>query len=319
MAKLPKQVQAQADAAEAYDKQMQPVDESKVQQSSEPAEPAAQVQDPTPVAPVVTQTPDPQWEQKFRSLQGIFNKQVPELQAKVRELTEEIGKLKEQKPAPVAAPEPENRLVTDKDSESFGADLIDLARRVSREEFGKERQSYQKEIAELRSQLQKASTKVDQVEDATQRSTFDQFLDKLSNRLPDWKKIQDTEDCQNWLGTRVPGTDVDWNYALQRAANRMDIDGVLEIFGEFFNKYPAHNPVKPVVNDARSELEKQVSPSKPRGGSGPSAPQAKRIYTGEEYSAESMKQMRLEKAGKLKEAAVIEQELNAALMEGRVK
>lgn len=316
MAKLPKQVQAQADAAEAYDKQMQPTEP----QEPTPVEPVAQVQEPTtPVVPVTPQVPDPQWEQKFRSLQGIFNKQVPELQAKVRELTEEINRIKEQKTTAPQQPEPDERLVTDKDSESFGADLVDLARRVSREEYGKERKAYQKEIAELRSQLQQASTKVSEVQDATQRSTFDQFLDKLSNKLPDWKKIQDTEDCQNWLGTRVPGTDVDWNYALQRAANRMDIDGVLEIFGEFFNKYPAHNPVKPVVNDARSELEKQVSPSKPRGGSGPAAPQAKRIYTGEEYSAESMKQMRLEKAGKLKEAAVIEQELNAALMEGRVK
>jgi hypothetical protein len=48
-------------------------------------------------------------------------------------------------------------------------------------------------------------------------------------------------------------------------------------------------------------------------------PSEKRTYTAKEYEAESMQIVRLTKAGRHDEAMVIENELNAALLEGRLK
>lgn len=315
---LPKQLQAQADAAEQWDKSNNPQEVTepavKVEPTSEAApEPTVA---PAPVVQEPTKPADPQWEHKFKTLQGMYNAHVPALQQQVKELSakvEELGKAPPVKPA-----EPDDKpLVTSQDEEAFGKDLLDVARRIAKEEFSRERKEYQKMISTLNDKLEKTSGKVGEVVESNQRNSFDAFLDKLANRLPNWEQIQATDECQTWLDTRVPGTHITWDAALKNAANNQDVGSVVEVFGEFFKQYPQHNPVKPSV-EQKSGLESQVSPNKARGGQGPAAPAAKKIYSAQEYSDESMKQLRFTKAGKHKEAEAIERELNAALLEGRV-
>lgn len=314
---LPKQLQAQADAAEQWDKATnppEPADPTKVEQTPAPAPEPVVV--PAPVAQEPPKPADPQWEHKFKTLQGMYNAHVPALQAQVKELSakiEELGRVQPAKPA-----EPDDKpLVTSQDEEAFGKDLLDVARRIAKEEFSRERKEYQKMISALNEKLEKTNGKVGEVVEKSERNSFDVFLDKLANRLPNWEQIQATDECQTWLDTRVPGTHITWDAALKAAANNQDVGSVVEVFGEFFKQYPQYNPVKPSV-EPKSGLESQVSPNKARGGSGPAAPAVKKTYSAQEYSDESMKQLRLTKAGKYKEAEAIERELNAALLEGRV-
>jgi hypothetical protein len=326
---LPKQVQAQADALEQYERQVAdarkanepkpddpPPDSPKDPQGSAPA--------PAP-APAPAESPKPAdddsntWRQRYLSLQGQYNSQVPALQQQVQTLTESVSQLTQQlkvKEAPPPAPEAD--LVTKKDVDAFGEDLVDLARRIAKEEFGKRETKYVERIEALQGQLAEAKGQVGEVVESTAKSANERFFEALDARLPGWDKVQATAECQEWLGARIPGTTVTWDMALKDAAGRRDVKTVLEVFENFFGKHPTLDPnaKAPAPAPAKQELQRQVAPSK-SSASTPTA-NTKRTYTGAEYQTESMRLMRLMQKGAADEAGRLEAELNAALAEGRV-
>ena len=60
------------------------------------------------------------------------------------------------------------------------------------------------------------------------------FLDGLTRALPTWKQVQATDECQAWLASRIPGSRATWNDSLLDAANRHDVDAVMEVFAADF-------------------------------------------------------------------------------------
>lgn len=332
---LPKQVQAQADALEQFERQVaearsapQPKPENAPENS--PKDPEASAPAPAP-APAPADPPKPTdddsatWRQRYLSLQGQYNSQVPELQRQVHTLTDSVAQLTQQlkaKEAPAPAPEPEADLVTRKDVDAFGEDLVDLARRIAKEEFGKRESKYVKQIEALQGQLAEAKGQVGEVVETTAKSANERFFETLDARLPGWDKVQASAECQEWLGTRIPGTSVTWDAALKEAARARDVKAILEVFEVFFEKHPTLNPKAPPTPapapaPAKQELQRQVAPSK-SAAAAPSVSSGKRVYTGAEYQAESNRLMRLMQQGKAAEVAQLEGELNAALAEGRV-
>lgn len=328
---LPKQVQAQADALEQFERQVAEAQSTAQPKSNEspptpPKDPEGSAPAPAP-APAPADPPKPAdddsntWRQRYLSLQGQYNSQVPALQQQVQTLTESVAQLTQQlktKEAPAPAPAPEADLVTKKDVDAFGEDLVDLARRIAKEEFGKRESKYLKQIEALQGQLSEAKGQVGEVVESTAKSANERFFEALDDRLPGWDKVQATAECQEWLGTRIPGTTATWDMALKEAAGRRDVKTVMEVFDSFFAKHPTLNPKAeaPAPAPAKQELQRQVAPSK----STASAPTAntKRTYTGAEYQAESMRLMRLMQKGQAEEAGRLDAELNAALAEGRV-
>lgn len=325
---LPKQVQAQASIANEYDKQVaaaqqaaEPKPEDEPQPNTE-QEPDKQSQEPVSVEPPKPAEDDATWKQRYLSLQGQYNSQVPTLQQQVKQLTESMdqlqAKLKEQQTAMQAEPEP-SQLVTNKDVEAFGEDLVDLARRIAKEEFGKRESKYIKQIEALEGQLSKAEGQVGEVVQSQAKSAQDRFFENLNATLPTWEAIQATDDCQAWLATRIPGSQSTWNDALLNAAGRQDVQAVKEVFDTFFEKYPAHNPSakKQQQASARQELNRQVAPGKSTA-SNPSS-QTGRIYTSADYIAESNRIVRLSQQGKHDQAMQLQAELDAAQTEGRIR
>jgi hypothetical protein len=327
---LPKQVQAQADALEQFERQVAQQPKPPDSQNAPPKDQEGSAQAPSP-APAPAESPKPSdddsntWRQRYLSLQGQYNSQVPTLQQQVQTLTESVAQLTQQlkaKEAPAPAPEPEAELVTKKDVDAFGEDLVDLARRIAKDEFGKRESKYIKQIEALQGQLAEAKGQVGEVVETTAKSAQERFFETLDARLPGWDKVQATAECQEWLGTRIPGTTVTWDMALKDAAGRRDVKTVLEVFESFFSKHPNLNPAPPAPSPApapgtsKQELQRQVAPSK-SAASAPSA-NTKRTYTGAEYQAESMRLMRLMQKGQAEAAQQLEAELNAALAEGRV-
>ena len=325
---LPKQVQAQVHVAEEYDKQVaaaqqaaEPKPEDEQQQSSEP-EPEKQSQEPVSVETPKPTEEDATWKQRYLSLQGQYNSQVPTLQQQVRQLTDSMDqlqvKLKEQKAEPQSEPEP-SQLVTNKDVEAFGEDLVDLARRIAKEEFGRRESKYIKQIEALEGQLTKAEGQVGEVVQSQAKTAQDRFFENLNSTLPTWEAIQATDDCQTWLATRIPGSQATWNDALLNAAGRQDVSAVKEVFDTFFERYPAHNPSakKQQQSNARQELNRQVAPGKSTAST-PSS-QNGRIYTSADYIAESNRIVRLSQQGKHDQAMQLQTELDAAQTEGRIR
>jgi len=320
---LPKAVQKQAEEVAAFDKAMEgAVETAEPSQPEEPQQPVLQVAEPpasvvtAPAAPPVEpRRDDGQWEQKYRTLQGMFARETQSLRDALRQSNERIDELsRKQQQAPATPPEPKARLVTEQDSEAFGADLIDMARRVAREEFGEREEAYIAKIDALTGQLTKQVGEVRETQYATSREAF---FGNLAAAFPNWEAVQATEACQKWLGSKVPGANFLWNDVLVDAAEKLDAGRAIEVFTAYAQTQPRAPQPTPVPSGRRSELSRQVTPAKSGGPA--NAPGEKRTYTAKEYEAESMQIVRLMKAGRHDEATQIENELNAALLEGRLK
>lgn len=326
---LPKAIQEQANAIAAMEQQATAAPTEPASPGTAPPTPAApaaneaQALDPaataTPPEPAAA-PPEPKadealWEQRYRTLQGMFSRETRTLHAKVQELEEKLAA----KPAAPAEPAAPATSVTPKDAEAFGEDLIDLARRIARDEFGAREATYVNRIEQLEAQLTK---QVGEVRQTQQASASELFFERLTAAVPTWERMQETPECQQWLAARVPGFAFTWNDALQNAAAQLDVQRAVEIFGTFIAAHPKFAPpraaapaAKPQVNQ---ELARQVTPQK-TSSPAPAASSNTRVYTSAEYAAESDRVIRLSKAGKFDEAAQIEQQLNAALMEGRIR
>jgi len=326
---LPKAVQKQVEEVAAYDKAMaeaaNPAQPPEPQNPEPPQQPTLQiVEQPDSTAsapatpPVEPRRDDGGWEQKYRTLQGMFSRETGALRDALRQSNERIDtlqqQLQQQQQRPATPPEPKARLVTEKDSEAFGADLIDMARRVAREEFGQREDAYIAKIEALTGQL---TQQVGQVRETQYASSKDQFFGTLAARFPNWEAVQASEACQKWLGSKVPGANFLWNDVLVDAAEKLDAARAIEVFTAYAQTQP--RPAQPApAAGRRSELSRQVTPAK-SGGPANTAPPEKRTYTAKEYEDESMRIVRFMKAGRHDEATQIENELNAALMEGRLK
>lgn len=328
---LPKQVQAQIDAVEEFEKQVaearaadEPKPESPPEQPTDSPQPEAQPREPEATDPVKQQDEDPAvWRQRYLSLQGQYNSQVPTLQRQVQQLTDTVSQLTEQLQASQqqkAVEEPEvskSDLVTKDDVETFGADLVDLARRIADEQFGKRESKYIRQIEALEEQLAEAKGQVGEVAQSQAQSAAERFFTDLDSTVPGWEQIQAAEESQAWLTSRIPGTSVTWDAALKDAAARRDIGAVKEVFDALFERHPHLDPkAKQRTNPARQELQRQVAPGKSSATN--TTPQSRRSYTGADYQAESLRLLRLMKSGQIEEAGRLEAELNAALAEGRV-
>ena len=326
---LPKQVQRQADELAAYEQQVldareanepKPDETTNTEAKSESVENAQQSVD---NAPKPTGDDDASlWRQRYQSLQGQFNSQVPALQQQVRQLTDTVGSLTEKLEKQVVQPpnvDEQIELVTKTDVDAFGEDLVDLARRIAKEEFGKRESKYLQQIDALEGKLTEATGQVGEVQQTQAAATTERFFENLNQQLPTWEKIQSTTECQDWLGTRIPGVNLTWNQALLDAANSRNVSAVMEVFNAFFERYPAYDPKTQgqTQTSARQELNRQVAPSK----SSASSPQStqKRVYTAREYEQESMKIMRLMQQGKKEDVRRLEAELDAAAAEGRIR
>lgn len=329
---LPQQIQKQVAAVEAFDKKVAESEAAKVApaEPQEPQEPQAPAEEtPKPPEPPKAEEPPKSadeaalWKQRFLSLQGMYNSQVPALQQQLRDLKAELDSLKQQQTPPDQTRQQRKELVTKNDVEAFGEDLIDVIRRGAREEIAAITEHYEQQIATLHTALAEATNTVHSVADTQAKTQSDTFFSALSDKIPNWKKIQETPECQNFLASQIPGTSMTWNDALVGAASRFELEAVLGVFGQFFSTHPQLDPnrpkppTKPAARN-QGELERLVTPQRVQT-SGPASAAGKRMYTGPEYEHESMRVVRLSQQGKHEEAARLESELNTALQEGRVR
>lgn len=324
---VPQQIANQAAEVAAFEAQVAADREAAAKrqeaENPEPPEPPAPPT-PAPAPPPASSDEAALWKQRFLSLQGMYNQQVPSLQRELKEMKEQMAELSKVK---TATPPPESskgkKLVTDQDVTAFGADLIDVIKRGAQEQVAAVSELYEGKIAALEQQLAQATQTVDTVTRVQTQSVQDSFFERLQSRLPAWQTIQDSAECQNWLSQRIPGSQNTWNDALVGAADRFDVNAVMEVFDEFFRAHPTQKPGQPPAPAPaprnRSELERQVTPQK-TSASNTSVPNGeKRTYTGKDYENISMQIVRLQQQGRNAEATALEAELNAALRENRVR
>jgi hypothetical protein len=315
---LPRQVEAQLRELEALEKQLAegqnpapadpeptqaepPQDQQPQQSEPKPVEPT-----PTPTEPVVAEET---WQQKYKTLKGMYDAEVPRLHADLRELKGQVDSLRkasETKPVEPAKPAAATKLVTDADVEAFGQDLIEVQRKVAREvasEFRGELDAMRAENEKLREQLTSTGTQVSE-------ASFEQRLYRM---VPDFEAVNANPKWIAWLNEVDPLLRAPRSSVAQQAFNRGDAEGVAHYVAMFKQTVaPAEQKA-----DKTDELERQLQPN--RGAtSAPPTSQKGKVYTNADIEKMFRKAADLGTKGQLDAAKKLEAEIDAAFMEGRV-
>jgi hypothetical protein len=315
---LPKQVEAQLRELEALEKQLTdaqnpaPADpaptlaEPPQDPQPAPAEPKPVEPTPTPTEPVVAEET---WQQKYKTLKGMYDAEVPRLHADLRELKAQVDNLRkasETKPVEPAKPKAAEKLVTDADVEAFGEDLIEVQRKVAREvaaEFRGELDAMRAENDKLREQLTSTGTQVSE-------ASFEQRLYRM---VPDFEAVNADPKWIAWLNEVDPLLRAPRSSVAQQAFNRGDAEGVAHYVALFKQN---SKPVEPTA-DRTEELERQLQPN--RGAtSAPPTSQKGKVYTNADIEKMFRKAADLGTKGQTDAAKKLEAEIDAAFMEGRV-
>lgn len=208
------------------------------------------------------------YEQRWRSLQGMYNADTTRLRAENNQMNQRVSQL-EQLIASLSAPQQGKpaqgtaaKLITDKDTEDYG-DSIDVMRRAAREEFG----DAQREIAELKRMVMQVQTNVvPKVESVVQKqalSAENAFWSELSAIVPDWREINANQGFHNWLLEVDPLSGMNRQMYLDVAQGQLDAHRV----GEFFRTWQSSNgnsAAQQTRTATATQLEKQIAPGRGR-------------------------------------------------------
>ena len=310
---LPRQVEAQLRELEALEKQLTDAQNPEPTPAEPPQDPQPAPAEPTPVEPTPTPTEpvvaEETWQQKYKTLKGMYDAEVPRLHADLRELKGQVDSLRkasETKPVEPAKPAAPTKLVTDADVEAFGQDLIEVQRKVAREvasEFRGELDAMRAENEKLREQLTSTGTQVSE-------ASFEQRLYRM---VPDFEAVNADPKWIAWLNEVDPLLRAPRSSVAQQAFNRGDAEGVAHYVAMF------KQTIAPVEQkaDKTEELERQLQPN--RGAtSAPPTSQKGKVYTNSDIEKMFRKAADLGTKGQTDAAKKLEAEIDAAFMEGRV-
>lgn len=317
---LPRAVQQQVEEADALVAQMngtQPVNPDTGEPIVNPEPQPANEPEPQNISPEPEPKPavsEETWEQKYHTLKGKFDAEVPRLYAQVRELNTQVTQLtsdlavaKAQPAQPVPASTPS--LITEQDKEAFGADLIDLIERATEAKLAGSRQLE----AQLTAEIAELKGKLGNVTERQVVSDKDRYESALTTAVPDWQALNVDQGFLNWLAEVDPVYGVPRQYALNNAYEALDAGRTATIFNQY-----KKSVTPPAPSTTRPNLNSQVAPTRSRTSPAPSnANLDKRVYTQQDIDAFYAEWRRgmIDEA----EAVQIEKDIHAATVEGRIR
>ena len=316
---LPKQVQAQLAEVEEYEKALeaqqnpQAVEmdtEAKVGTEAEAAPPSDKVE-PADTSP--TDVEEETFKQKYATLLGKYDAEVPRLHQQVRELNGELGQIRKDiaaKPVEPTKSKEKVSFVTDEDRAEYGEELLDVQRRVAQEvsqDYEDRLERQDAVIAKLQEKLASTGSQVGEMD----------FSQRLQQAVPDWSQIDNDERWVAWLNEHDPMLRGQRRVLAQAAFDNGDVEAV----SDYVKLWKASLGEPDVAKQNRkTELEKQVAPNRSANSTRTqSAAQNSKIYSTREVDNAWTKVRTLNTRGQYAEAEKLEAELTVAYMEGRVR
>lgn len=319
---LPRQVQAQLKELEQIEAQLaaeqNPAQEPTGTDAPVDPQPAQPVEDaqsqPAPAPEVKTEKPvdplaaDEKWEQKYKTLKGMYDAEVPRLHAQLKDLTarlDNIQRAPEPKVEPKAAAVHE-KLVTDADVQAFGEDLIEVQRKVAREvasEFRKDLDDLKAENVKLREQLNTTGNKVSE----------SSFETRLHRTVPDFEEVNVDPRWIDWLNEVDPLLRGPRKSVAEQAYVTGDVEGVAHYVKMFKESLGTVEQPKPKT----AELERQIQPSRSAASASSVSPKGK-VYTDSQVQEMYRRASQMASRGQLEDARKLEAEIDSAFMDGRV-
>lgn len=250
---IPHQVQAAAEEAARLEQTLQgDPQEAPVVEAPPPAPP------PSPPKVVESTQPPEDWRQRYLTLQGMFNAEVPRLNARLKDLEGQLqARVPEPPTPPVAAFAPER--VTPKDVEVFGGDLIDLIKRQSTDIVDKERAAVSAELLKVQRENAEFKKQLGGVVEKQGLSQRQVYLSDLTRAVPDAESLNVDARFLNWLAEIDPLSGVARQAYLNNAWEAFDAPRTANLFNAFKQAQgliPQPNPLP----DVQEELRRQVQP-----------------------------------------------------------
>jgi hypothetical protein len=310
MAKLPRAVQRQLDQADATLAAMntpaQPVVAEPAPPPADPAPPPLDPQpiaDPPPAPPPVVPAPN-EWEQRYRSLQGIHRKTADDL----RVLQGQFAQLESRLAPPPAPTEPPKPAADPKDVEAFGLDMVSMVQRIADQFIGSARQSIEARFQRVEGEVLQLRQAIEGTSQTVVKSNEDRFFDAIQDAVPEWEQINTDARFIAYLGEVDPIYGLPRRAALENAQANFDATRAVNVFKAFIATLPPPPATAP-----------PASPT-PRGaGSPPPSAQPPVEFIKESvingFYADVRRGLY---RNRQQEAAALEAKYNAALSEGRV-
>ena len=313
---LPKQVRDQVAELEEIERQLaapeQPVEETAVEESkSEKQQTNSKAEEVKSAEPTSDGEASDDFKQKYNTLRGKYDAEVPRLHQQLRELSEQMKVLTDAQEAAKKEEEEKPKepvsLITDAEREEYGEELIDVQRRIAQEvaqTYEQKLDAQNKVIEALQSQIANTGNEVGQMS----------FSQKLHQLVPDFQEIDQDQRWMKWLNEHDPMLRGPRRDQAQAAFDKGDAEAVAHYVKLW------RSTLEPEVENTAArevELEKQVSPSRSV------ATQTTTNSTGKRYSEKEInnawtKIRHLNTAGKYDEATKLEADITKAYLEGRV-
>ena len=262
--------------------------------------------------------------QKYKTLQGMYNAEVPRLHSQNKELSQRVQQMEQllasisaQQTAASKPPVQVEKLVSDKDVEEYG-ESIDVMRRVTREELG----SVAQRIAQLESALSQLHTSVvPQVQAVAQKqavSAEQLFWADLTKNVPNWREINDNKDFQSWLLEVDPLTGISRQTYLEDAQRMLDAGRVSNFFRAWLEDTGQANVAQTKGRASSAELEKQVTPGRTKNTGTQQSNKAK-VYTPQDIQKFFNDVRQGKYKGREQERDRLERDIFAAQRENRIQ
>lgn len=223
-------------------------------------EPAAAAPDQPPADPAPEPGAEPaatggdDYEQKYRVLQGKYNAETQRMREDMDGLRRTLALLQDSiarptapapapaapAPAPAAAPikvGPAPQLVSQREKDDFGADLLEVAARSAREQWQPEVDALKAEVARLRKLADETSETAKTVKTTVATDARSRMHQLLDREVADWRAINVDDGFKAWLAQEDDLTGEQRQTLLLRAYERNDAQRVLA----FFRKYTAEH------------------------------------------------------------------------------
>lgn len=262
-----------------------------------PAEPDKQpdAEPPKVVEPVgqePAKQPDPapvDWEQRYKTLQGKYDTEVPTLQSNVQGLRQVLAMMEQNKPVakePVQeAPKPTTVEISDEDVREYGPELIARARQWARAEIEPELNHVRSEMATIRDKFSTVEEKQAAAQERSGRSASMSYLDSDAEVGKIWRQVNADHKFIKWLNQPDEFSGQPRLPVLQAVFGQGDGPRSKAIFVRYLREHtdtqvptPAadhtsREPVKPTLEDFAAP-GRNMTPATP-----PGAPADKRIWT----------------------------------------
>ena len=273
---------------------------------------------PEPTPPPV-QDDSAKWEQRYNTLAGKYNAEVPRLSSEIKDLKGSleaaIAKLEAKAEAPPEVERKVEKLLTAQDSENFGEDMVDFVKRAAADIVSDREREMTKEIAKLKEQNAKLKSEVSTVAEVQTKAAGDQMLVELERLVPDWQQLNVDQNFLDWLSAKDQLSGYTRHQLLQMAEQAKDVGQIANVFLAYKQTLPVEAP-----RPKKPDVQAHVTPGKSKSSSsGSKSEDATKVWTG----AEIDQFYTSVRAGKYKtkpeDARKVEAQIDLAVQQGRIR